>query len=246
MKIRGGVSYFLWDRDYDGACTVQTMWDGAPLGPPMKRRLDTYDVLVRRNEAVSILEKVRAYRVGGKSEPTLDARVSSRKPFGFPTNFHGAASSKGLKRPVKLYGSQRISWVERSKIKQNAEWVDDWKVLMTAVQGTSAAVETKFLSNPIVAEPGQACTETYLVAGRFDGEKAATRYAAYLRTRFVRFLVSLRKATQHANRSVYAFVPDISLNREWTDEKLYERYGLTLEEIAFIESIVQPMDGSDE
>ena len=111
VKIRGGVSYFLWDRDYDGPCSVQTMWDGEPLGPPMKRRLDAYDVLVRRNEAVSILDKVRAYRVGGKPEPTLDKRVSSRKPFGFPTNFHGASSPKGLKKPIKLYGSQRISWV---------------------------------------------------------------------------------------------------------------------------------------
>lgn len=113
---------------------------------------------------------------------------------------------------------------------------------MTAVQGTSAAVETKFLSNPIIAEPGEACTETYVVAGRFENERSARRYAAYLRTRFARFLVSLRKYTQHANRSVYAFVPDIPLSRDWTDEKLYERYGLTKDEIAFIESIVRPMD----
>ena len=246
VKIRGGVSYFLWDRDHSGPCSVQTMWDGEPLGPPMQRRLDTYDVLVRRNEAASILDKVRAYRIGGKPEPTLDERVSSRKPFGFPTNFHGGSSPKGLKRPVKLHGSQRISWVSRSDIQHNVEWIDDWKVLMTAVQGTSAAVETKFLSNPIIARPGEACTETYLVAGRFNNEQSARRYAAYLRTRFVRFLVSLRKSTQHANRSVYAFVPDIPLNRNWTDEKLYERYGVTKDEIGFIESLVHPMEPKDE
>ncbi len=246
VKIRGGVSYFLWERDYNGPCSVQTMWDGEPLGPPMKRRLDAYDVLVRWNEAVSILEKVRAYRVGGKTESNLAGRVSSRKPFGFATNFHGAASSKGLKRVVKLHGSQRISWVERSAIERNPEWIDDWKVLTTRVQGTSAAVETKFLSNPIIAGPGEACTETYLVAGRFDNENTAKRYADYLRTRFVRFLVSLRKGTQDAAKGVYAFVPDIPLNQTWTDEKLYERYGLTRDEIAFIESTVKPMDASDE
>lgn len=245
VKIRGGVSYFLWDRDYEGPCTVQTMWDGAPLGPPMERRLNTYDVLVRRNEAVSILDKVRAYRVNGQSEPTLDARVSPNKPFGLRTFFHGFNSAKGLKNPVKLYGSQRISWVAHDSIKQNSDWIDDWKVLMTAVQGTSAAVETKFLSNPIIAGPGEVCTETYVVAGRFDTEAAARRYATYLRTRFVRFLVSLRKATQHANRNVYAFVPDIPLNREWTDAKLFDRYGLTGDEIAFIESTVHPMDADE-
>lgn len=117
---------------------------------------------------------------------------------------------------------------------------------MMRVQGTSAAVETMFLSRPIIAGPGEACTESYVVAGRFDNENTARRYAAYLRTRFVRFLVSLRKATQHANRGVYAFVPDIPLTRTWIDEKLYERYGLTPEEISFIESTVQPMDAADE
>ncbi len=246
VKIRGGVSYFLWDRDYNGPCSVQTMWDSEPLGPPMKRRLDAYDVLVRRNEAVSILEKVRAFRVGGKPEKTLDARVSSQKPFGLRTYVHGAPSSKGVKNPVKLYGSQRISWVERGAIEKNTSWIDEWKVLMTRVQGTSAAVETMFLSRPIIAGPGEACTESYVVAGRFDSEKAARSYAEYLRTRFVRFLVSLRKATQDAAKDVYAFVPDIPLNRAWTDEKLYERYSLTKEEVAFIESIVHPMEHKDE
>ena len=118
-----------------------------------------------------------------------------------------------------------------------------WKVLMTAVQGTSAAIETKFLSKPIIAGPGTACTETYLVAGHFDSEVEAANCAHYLRTRFVRFLVSLRKATQHATRDVYSFVPDLPLDREWTDAKLYKRYGLAKTEIAFIESQVAEHDG---
>jgi site-specific DNA-methyltransferase (adenine-specific) len=151
-----------------------------------------------------------------------------------------------LKQPIKFYGSQRISWVKRSEIKHNPGWIDEWKVLLTRVQGTSAAVETMFLSRPIIAGPGEACSETYLVAGRFDSKLKAERYAAYLRTRFVRFLVSLRKATQDAAKDVYAFVPDIALNREWTDEKLYERYGLKKGEIAFIESMVRPMDSGND
>jgi hypothetical protein len=197
-------------------------------------------VLVRRNEAVSILEKVRKH-----NQPTLNSRVSSRKPFGFPTNFHGQPSSGGLSNPVKLHGSQRISWVERSQIMQNADWIDDWKVLTTRVQGTSAAVETMFLSKPIIAGPREACTETYLVAGRFSSEAEARRYAGFLRTRFVRFLVSLRKPTQDAARGVYAFVPDLPIDRDWTDELLYERYGFSADEIAFIESQVAEMPPAD-
>jgi site-specific DNA-methyltransferase (adenine-specific) len=239
VKIRGGVSYFLWDRDYDGPCTIQTMWDGQPVGEPVARYLDAYDVLVRWNAAVPILDKVRA-----KHEPTLDAQVSTGKPFGLRTFFHGKKTNRGIKNPVELYGSRDVTWVDRSELKVNDAWVDDWKVLMTAVQGTSAAVETKFLSKPIIAGPGTACTETYLVAGKFDTELAAKRYGMYLSSRFARFLVSLRKSTQHATRDVYAFVPDVPLDRDWTDQMLYQRYGLTDEEIEFIESQVAPHDST--
>jgi len=237
VKIRGGISYFLWDRDNPGPCMVQTIWDGQPMGPAVERYLDTYDVLVRRNEAIPILEKIRA-----KKEPTLDSRVSSQKPFGLRTYFHGKHDAKQLKDPIKLFGSRKISWIERSELLTNIEWIDKWKVLLTAVQGTSAAIETKFLSKPILAGPGSACTETYLVAGCFEDEKEAINYAKYLRTRFVRFLISLRKATQHATRDVYSFVPDLPLDQEWKDLDLFKRYGLTEEEIFFIESQVAEHD----
>jgi len=239
VKIRGGISYFMWDRDHNGPCTVQTMWDGQPTGPAIARYLDSFDVLIRRNEAVPILEKVRA-----KGEPTLSSRVSSQKPFGLRTFFHGKPTPKALKDPVKLFGSQKVTWVERSDISVNAAWIDKWKVLMTRVQGTSAAVETKFLSKPIIAEPGTACTESYIVAGCFDSELEAKSLASCLRTRFARFLVSLRKPTQDAARGVYGFIPELPLDQEWTDAKLYKRYGLTKKEIAFIESQVAEHDAT--
>ena len=120
---------------------------------------------------------------------------------------------------------------------------EDWlRPLAKKVQGTSAAVETKFLSKPIIAEPGTACTESYIVAGLFETKAEATNYASYLRTRFARFLVSLRKSTQDAPKNVYAFIPDLPLNQEWTDAKLYKRYGLTKAEIAFVESQVAEHD----
>lgn len=237
VKIRGGISYFLWERSHNGPCEFQSIWDGEPTGPTVARHLDAYDVLIRRNEAVPILEKIRA-----KGESTLDLRVSSRKPFGLATNFRGKPNSEGLNSPLKLFANQRVCWTEREAITVNPDWIDQWKVLMTRVQGTSAAIETKFLSRPIIAEPRTACTETYLVAGHFEKEADALCLAIYLRTRFARFLVSLRKPTQDAARGVYAFIPDLPLDQEWTDEKLYDRYGLTPAEIAFIESQVAEHD----
>lgn len=237
VKIRGGVSYFLWSREYDGPCSIQTICDGKPLGEPVERYLDQFDVLVRSNQAIPILQKVLS-----AEGTSLEHQVSSRKPFGLATNFKGKSTAVGIAQPVKLFANQRQDWVDRSELLINDEWVDDWKVLMTRVQGTSAAVETMFLSRPIVAEPGTACTETYLVAGHFSSESEARSLASYLRTRFVRFLVSLRKSTQDAPRHVYSFVPAQTWDREWTDEKLYEKYGIDTDEIAFIESIVKPME----
>jgi len=237
VKIRGGISYFLWDRDYSGPCTIQTMEDGVPVGEPMERYLDEYDVLIRRNEAIPILKKVTS--VG---EPTLDGRISTQKPFGLRSYVHGFESADGLSNPIRLYGTHEVTWYERSEVTSNEGWIDEWKVLITKAQGTSAAVERQFQSKPIVAGPNTACTETYVVAGHFRTSTEAENYASYLRTRFVRFLVSLRKISQNVARDIYAFVPDVSYDHEWTDSMLYERYGITPEEVAFIESIVKPFD----
>lgn len=237
VKIRGGVSYFVWDSAYDGPCLVQTIEGGKPASPAIRRYLDEYDVLIRRNEAVPILNKVAKH-----GEPTLEKRISARKPFGLPTNYHGPNTPEGITNPIRLFESQREGWISRDGISVNSDWVDDWKVLLNRVQGTSAAIETKFMSTPRIAGPGSACTETYLVAGRFKSKEEAQNYVSYLKTRFVRFLISLRKISQDAARGVYAFVPDLDYSHPWTDADLYERYGISDEEISYIESIVKEMD----
>ena len=238
VKIRGGISFFLWDRDHEGPCEVETIMDGKVIGKPVERYLEGYDIVIRRNEAVPILDKVCS-----KNEPTLDARVSARKPFGLATNFkEGKEKASDIKNPILLYANQSIKWVDQSEIKIHQEWIDKWKVLTTAVQGTSSAIETRFLSSPIIAKPRSACTETYVVAGVFESNEEAVSFASFLRCRLPRFLIALRKVTQHATRDVFAFVPDLTYDHEWTDAELYERYGLTDEEIAFVESTVAPLD----
>ena len=113
---------------------------------------------------------------------------------------------------------------------------------MTAVQGTSAAVETKFLSKPIIAEPGTACTETYLVAGHFDTEEEAKNYARISVLVSSDSLCRFGSPPSTRRADVYSFVPDLPLDQVWTDAKLYKRYGLTEDEIAFIESQVAEHD----
>jgi hypothetical protein len=237
VKIRGGVSYWLWSRDHDGPCEITTKIGEEVIGKPATRMLDAYDVLVRRNEGVEILDKVTSYRDSGMSEPRLGYQVSARKPFGL-TNQKGKKSAAGLADPVLVYGNQDTSYMERSAITNNTGWIDKWKVLLVKAHGTSGRDDVTILGEPVVAAPGSACTETYLVIGVFDSEDEARNLAAYMRTRFVRFLVSLRKITQNITRDSYLFVPKLPMDRTWTDELLYERYGIRPEEVEFIESLI--------
>jgi hypothetical protein len=247
VKIRGGISYWLWGRDHNGGCEVITMIGDEVVGKPVVRNLDAYDVLVRRNEAVRILDKVAGYRVKAKPETMLAKSVSARKPFGF-TNQRGNETPKGIKKPVLVYGNQQKSYFDRSAVTSNVDWVDQWKVLLVKAHGTSGRDDVTILGEPLIAAPGTACTETYLVIGLCKSESEARHLAAYMRTRFVRFLVSLRKITQNITRDSYAFVPLLPMNRVWTDEDLYGRYGITSSEAAFIESLIadRPSDELDD
>lgn len=124
INVNGGLSYFLWDRANEGECAITTVERGGNYGQPVARSLDEFDVFVRRNQAVEILRKVRR-----KNEATFESRVSSRKPFGLPTNFFGAASKSGT-NTIKLYSSGKITWVSRTNILSKPDWIDKWKVLV--------------------------------------------------------------------------------------------------------------------
>lgn len=237
VKIRGGLSYWLWGRDHSGGCEVTTMIGDQIIGEPVIRNLDAYDVLVRRNEAVRILDKVTGLRIGGQPEASLGDQVSARKPFGL-TNQRGRANPQGLQNPVLIYGNQQTSYLERSIITNNDAWVDCWKVLLVKAHGTSGRDDVTILGEPVVAAPGSACTETYLVIGTYGSEDEARNVAALMRTRFVRFLVSLRKITQNITRESYRFVPLLATDRIWSDRDLYDRYGISQAEVEFIESLI--------
>jgi hypothetical protein len=241
VDIAGGISYFLWDAGWDGACEVTTVKSGEKH-PSMHRYLDEYDILVRYNEAVSIL-----HRVLPPPFDSLASRVAPIQPFSIRTNFRGAETGAGMKSPVKLYQNGGSGWIEREAVPRNVEWVDQWKVFLSGTASehggqTDKSGTRRVFSRIIVGEPGTACTETYLVANRFDTEQEATNFANYLRTKFVRFLVSLRTNTQHLYSERFAFVPSLPMDRPWTDSDLYERYGLQEEEIAYIESSIKPME----
>jgi site-specific DNA-methyltransferase (adenine-specific) len=239
MDISGGVSYFLWDRSHDGPCNVQTFVGGVSSGT-VARRLDAYDVFVRYNTGVSILEKV--WPNGVDIDASLAVKVSPTQPFGLRTSFRGSNTAKGLKNPIKLRSSDGESWIARADIPRNDAWIDQWKVILGLAYGERGPFPYWITSSPEILGPGTACTETYLVIDRFGSKAEAEVLTGYLRTRFVRFLISLQKYTQHLYSDRFSFVPTLPMNKAWTDKKLYQMYSITGDEIAFIESMIRPME----
>lgn len=242
VDIGGGISYFLWDSQHKGGCRVRTFAKGIS-DEPVIRRLNDYNVFVRYNTGVAILNKIWP---NGIDEPTLADKVSPTQPFGLRTNIRGADTKKGIKRPVELRSSAGISYIGRDDIPRNTEWIDQWKVILGLAYGERGSFPYWITAAPEVLGPNTAVTETYLVIDRFGNEKTAHLFAAYLRTRFVRFLISLQKYTQHLYSDRFSFVPVLPMNQKWTDEKLFEKYGISKSEIAFIESMIRPMvDGNE-
>lgn len=241
VQIKGGVCYFLWDRDNKGDCTVYTH-RGDNISQPATRPLleKGCDTFIRYNVAVDILHKVRKF-----NEPSIEKLVSSRQPFGLPTTFHG--KKDGGSKDYLVYENEGISYVEDEKITKNRDVVDAYKVFIPRAGSGSDSFPHPILGKPFLGEPKTVCSETYIFIGPFKNAQECKNVITYISTKFFRFLAMLKKVTQSTTRSIYTFVPVQDFSKPWTDEELYKKYGLTDDEIAFIDSMIRPMnlDGGD-
>ena len=243
VDFEGGVGYFLWSREYHGDAEY-TLYQGDERHPTITRALGAHDIFIRDHRALGILERVQVLR-----ERTMNSVISADTPFGLATNFTDH-KDKPFRGSVALYRTDRgrrvVTHTARSGIKKNTHLIDSWKVLLPEAYGERGAIPALVLGPSIVAPPDSVCTQTYLVAGPLASEKEANSLQSYIKTRFFRFLVSLRKITQHALRSTYSWVPQQSWDQDWTDEILYKKYGITKDEIAFIEGMIRPMGEANE
>ena len=236
VQIKGGVCYFLWDRENSGLCEVHS-YDRNGLVSKMSRPLleDGCESFIRYNEAVSILNKVRSF-----GEQSIRDSISSRKPFGLSTTFRGKATL--MKGGIKIYRNGGVGYAKLDEINTNQELIKYYKVLIPPLGSGSDSFPHPILGNPFIAEPNSACSETYIIAGISSSRETAENLSNYLKTKFLRFLVLLNKPTQHATSKVYTYVPKQDFKESWTDEKLYAKYGITTEEQDFIDSLIRPME----
>ena len=178
-----------------------------------------------------------------KGEESFSKGVSTIDPFGFPTNFHGV-DSKTAVNSIKLFGSGKSSWVSERSVTKSRETIDSWKVLVARATDGNEVYPLPIwdLKGPFVASPQQVCSWTYLVARIAETEQEAAAVAKYMRTRFFRFLVWLRKPTQDNKADNFSFVPVQDWSCDMTDEYLFSRYGLTDDDIKFVEAMIRPME----
>lgn len=239
VDIAGGVCYFLWDRDNLGNCTVANINNNEQV--VSVRSLNEFQTFIRHGRAVPIIRKILAM-----NEKRMNEQVTSRKPFGLPTNA----------RPMD-HGDLLLRWnngegpYERSEITIGVDIIDKWKVITSYVGYDHAGNPGKdgrrrVLSKIDILPPGTICTETYLVIGAYEDKTQAENLTIYMTSRLFRFLVSQFMYSHHITKDSYAFVPQLDMNTVWTDDILYERYGITQEEIDFIESKIRPMELSNE
>lgn len=236
VEIKGGVCYFLWDRDNKGKVEVATIKDSNIISK-MERDLkeEGCDTFIRQNEAISILRKVR--NIGDTS---FSKMVFPAMTFGLRTFFSEFDSDIYKDGLVKVYAQKRVKYIKRERIPSGKEFVDKWKVIIPEAVGSGEMGKDVF--KPIISEPGSINTETYIMNGPYQSKDEAENVVSYINTKFFHFMVGLKKITQHTTQKVYQFVPLQDFSHPWTDEMLYKKYNLTEEEIAFIESMIRPME----
>ena len=249
VGLKGGVCYFLWDRDNRGTCNVTTRYKDWQESTATRKLLEVgADVFIRFNEGVTILKKVMAKESDGNSlalpdQKRFDLLVSARKPFGLASTFKGKTSK--TRGDLEVFQKGGKGYVAREQIANGKDLIDSWKLFVGFAAPGTGNKDTyphKVISTPFIGAPGTISTETYLAIGPFATEREADNAHSYISCRLTRFLIQLHKASQNTTRKVYAFVPIQDWTKKWTDEKLYAKYGITSTEAAFIEKIVRPMD----
>lgn len=245
VEIKAGVCYFLWDATHNGDCNVTTIRSGEVVGPTA-RNLGEYDVFVRDGRAMSILRKVQKHK-----EPSINTILARDKEFGWTSNFDGFHEKKRA-GDLPLYYirtmKRDVGYIGRDEVTKSSHLIDTYKVLVAKAYNGGDGIPHQILGKPLTAPSPSVCTQSFLFFYVGSNEEAES-LQSYYTTRFFRFLVSLRKITQDATHSAYTWVPIQTWDRVWTDDALYEKYGITKQEQAYIESQVRVMNidtGADE
>lgn len=245
VNIAGGVNYFLWDKEYSGKCTICNCANGEET-VISERDLDEFDVFIRDNRAISIIHKFLESK-----DKALANHTYTRNPFGFVSKERGQENPIPGKDCLKLISSGGIGYVARSSVLKNREEVDKYKVTIGKIVPSNGEVDTdprngyKVTTSSRILLPGEIHTESYLMLHAFDTMEEAQNFADYMALKFPRFMMKHTLSSMNISTANFKFVPFLDFQKSWTDEELYERYGLSTEEIAYVEALIRPFEGGN-
>lgn len=237
LNIRGGICYFLWDKNHKGNPNIINYKNNKVISSKIRNlKFKDQEVFVRYNQAINILEKIEKFK-----EEKFSNIVSSRKPYGLPTNFSGFKNTQSSTYDIMLYRFGDNGYINSNQVETNRDLINKYKVIVPYASPGGDEFPHLVLSNPLISPPKTCSTETYLVIGPCKDKATCENIINYMRTNFCRFLILLIKNTQHVTKKTYSFVPMQNFNENWDDKKLYKKYKITKEEVDFIETLVRPL-----
>ncbi len=258
QHIDGGICYFRWNKDYDGMVDYSYKDANGQIKREKRFLKDkNTKIVIRDTRRISLINKV-------SKEKTFSDMVSSRKPFGIGTELYNnlerwakyKSADTEFKDSIFIWGVKGIKggarrvngYWEKNVVSNHDEWIDKHKILFSKSYSTNATVPPE----PILAGPNVIGTETFLVIGPFETAEEMNNCNKYIRTRFFRLYLFFGKGTMQVSKEVFQFVPlqdftaksdiDWSKSVAEIDKQLYKKYGLSAEEIAFVEGMIKEME----
>lgn len=241
-SIEGGVCYFLWEKDYDGECTIVTHDSNGKVIDKSVRYLGSSaasDIFVRNEKALDVLETVAKTKC-----KSFDTIVSSRNPFklGEPTDIC-EITPNGNNRVLGYFDRIRsFRYLKKGeKVPSGHDLINKYKLFVSKADGAAGQIgnpiPARIMGKAELGEPGDVCSETYLVVGPFNSKEEALNVQSYMQTKFFRFMVGIRK-NKNMPKDTYKSVPIVDFTKKWTDKELYEKFGLSDEQISTIELFI--------